>query len=266
MSEKQNISIKWIEEIMNKSDKSNESDGNNELTKQDLLELLKYHQVAEWKTLHQYSYQKNIFIGIFLAVLAVNVSRTDSSNFIFNLLVSPFLVIFSSLAILTLDRYYNRFLEAVIGTSKIQYLLGLDQKVNYKHFDTMNPQKLFPNDTHLDVNRRWQGKFEAMDSDKWAYSLMNKGHNELSLVLFHFFCFASIFPSYWPLYKQYDRFGFVDCQDHLLFLASLILSLTLAILSICCLIPYERKKTFNQLPNKNPGPDNTEEIAITPST
>jgi len=173
-----------------------------ELTSDDKLRLLEYHQRAEWNALDKYGQHLNIQAALLSALVAGGVIAL-----VIDSLAAKFMVLLVPLAMAflrkhtteTLDRYYRRFLEAAACSRKLEWLLGLDRPINA--VDQGSKRRLvFPGDKHLDVARRWGGLlYEKATSAEWVTDLMCKGHNGVARRLMRFIFATTLFipPASW---------------------------------------------------------------------
>lgn len=159
-----------------------------------LFNLLKNHQEIEWKALERFGQHSNILAGAMIALLAAGgaalAASRDEVKFV-AFFVPLFVVHLRRFSIETLDRYYQRFLEAVVYIAKVKFLLGLNLPVwpvdRIPEVDT-KPKFLFKEDKTIDVDRRLIScinKDLPQLSGEWVYSHLGKGHNR---VVWNLFC------------------------------------------------------------------------------
>ncbi|MCD4780095.1 MAG: hypothetical protein K8S27_06045 [Candidatus Omnitrophica bacterium] len=184
----------WIEKNKN----------SNKFNVTELQQLLSYHQQTEWNALDRFAQHQNILAGGLLAILGAGGASLGSS--VNTLHYSPFflplfVVFLRRISIETLDRYYQRFLEAVVCTAKIAFLLGLNHKVwsDYLSDENLNENNCpFHKDETLGIDRHWKAttqKGSIKQSEEWIIEFMSKGHNSITWKLFSGIYFGSlVFP------------------------------------------------------------------------
>ena len=165
----------------------------NKLNETKLLSLLSYHQQAEWNALDRFAQHQSILAGGLIAILGAGGASLGSSvnalhYFPFSL---PLFVVFlRGISIETLDRYYQRFLEAVVCTAKIEFLLGIDYKVDSNCLSDGNFNENdcpFSEDGTLGIDRHCKTRIEQKNSNQsknWIFERMSEGHNSITWKLF----------------------------------------------------------------------------------
>lgn len=92
------------------------------------------------------------------------------------------------------DRFYQRFLEHVIVSAKIENMLGLDSQIQIK--GKANPSKLlWPNDEVFIPKRHVEHRFEYADSENFIKKRMKGGANLKAHGIFLIFEILSVILS-----------------------------------------------------------------------
>lgn len=207
-----------------------------------LFKLLKYNQEVEWKSLERFGQHSNILAGAMIALLATGGAALAASRDevkIVAFFVPLFVVYLRNFCIKTLDRYYRQFLEAVVYTAKIEFLLGLHRPIwpvnRSPEIDT-EPPFLFEKDKTIDVDRRLKAcinKDLPQSSGKWVYSFLSKGHNEIVWSLFRaIFVGSCLIPIlavivFWD-FKNYFSFSVAELKTNILPLCGACASIWIA--------------------------------------
>lgn len=167
-----------------------EKNNNNKFTVSELQSLLSYQQQAEWNALDRFAQHQNILAGGLLAMLGAGGASlgSDVSALHYFPILLPLLIVFlRKISIETLDRYYQRFLEAIVCTAKIEFLLGLDRKVWSEHLsdENLNNNNVpFYGDSTPNIDRYWKSRININQSESWIIEFMSKGHNHVAWRLF----------------------------------------------------------------------------------
>lgn len=154
-----------------------------QIVKSDGFEALRYYQTAEWNALNTYSHYSKAFSVLLLAIFGASFLITTRKDFLqYLVLFTPISVcIVRYFAILTLDRYYQRFLEAVVPQIKLQYALGLQNDIE--------PE--FYNESGLVPDRK-----ASSGTRLWIRKLMLQGHNEVVFKTYLIWCLVSfLYPA-----------------------------------------------------------------------
>lgn len=163
---------------------------NNNFTVSELQSLLSYQQKAEWNALDRFAQHQNILAGGLLAILGAGGASLGSNVSVLHYfpIFLPLLIVFlRKISIETLDRYYQRFLEAIVCTAKIEFLLGLDHKVWSEHIldEKLNNNNVpFRNDSTPNIDRYCKSRNNINQSESWIIEFMAKGHNDVAWRLF----------------------------------------------------------------------------------
>jgi len=166
------------------------------------LRLLEYHQRAEWNALDKYVQHLNIQATFMSALIAGGIVALviPSIPAKFLALSVPLVMVFlRKFTIESLDRSYQRFLEAAACSRKLEWLLQLDQPISVSS-EAPEREVVFPNDTCLDVSRRWREVVPGSPtSEAWIADRMGKGRNEITwrLLCFIFVTALLIPPASW---------------------------------------------------------------------
>lgn len=167
-----------------------------------LNRLLEYHQRAEWEALKLYGHHKNVMLVLITAIFAGSVAilTTSTNAFLWIALFIPAAV--STMCFFTrrsLDRYYQRFLEAIVGSAKVEYMLGLEFHAWPNEIPPGFSKQIedgkypFSDDSTIDVDRRWHSRLKAKDSMCWIVQCMSGGHNRVIERLLQTLFFFSFF-------------------------------------------------------------------------
>lgn len=146
-------------------------------------DLLVFHQTAEWNAVDRFGVQKNIMITISMTLIAAGAAAVSSDRQIIvwsAMLLPVFVAVLRQYAIETLDRYYARFLEAVVVQRKLRFICGLGSDVDAP----------FEEDEFLDVARRGS-KAPQTGSGLWVREFLMGGHNGVVWRIFRALCWAS---------------------------------------------------------------------------
>jgi hypothetical protein len=147
------------------------------------MELLAFHQTAEWNSMDRFGVQKNIMITVSMTLIAAGAAAVSSDSQIIVLaamLVPAIVAVLRQYTIEILDRYYARFLEAVVAQRKLRFILGLGS-------DREAP---FDEDEFLEVARRGNNA-AGTGSALWVREYIEKGHNNVVWRIFRGLCWAS---------------------------------------------------------------------------
>ena len=161
-----------------------ESESLKKIVHSNLMELLEFHQKAEWNALDRFGFHFNVMLSLLTVVLASGVTAASSLNEVY--LASAIIIwlpvgLLGWLAVRTLDRYYVRFLESAVVQRKIRYLegLGADEKPFFKE------------DTFLEVARRGVIS-NTFGSSRWIFDKTGEGHNRVALITIRAYFVATI--------------------------------------------------------------------------
>jgi len=156
-----------------------------------LSSLLEYHQRNEFEALKLYGHHKNIMIVFITAVFAGSAAllTTSTQALLWMPLFVPALVSTACyFAAKSLDRYYQRFLEAIVATRKIEYMIGGYRHVWPKEIPprfrelVQNGNYPYKDDRTIDVDRHsrsWIGNKNGRSSE-WIEQYMSRGHNKVT--------------------------------------------------------------------------------------
>jgi len=170
------------------------------LERNDLQGLLSYHHEAELKALDLFAHHKNIWLAAITALLVAGVVALtiDAKPIQWITFFIPIIIVYLRWYVSrSLDRYYQRFLEAVVVTKKLEFMLGYDRKVCTKGLNP-NPQPNlapYPKDRYLDVDRRLvpkENEEASSNSKMWIYNHMFDGHNKVVSDFLRAICIFSI--------------------------------------------------------------------------
>jgi len=190
----------WIEKNIN----------SNKFNKSELQSLLSYHQQAEWNALDRFAQHQNILAGGLIALLGAggaSLANSISPLHYFPFVLPLFVVFLRRTSIETLDRYYRRFLEAVVCTAKIEFLLGLDRKMwsDYLSDENLDGHNYpFYKDKTLGIDRHWESRIEQENSNQsknWIYEFMSKGHNAITWKLFSGIYLGSLLFTFMAIFR-----------------------------------------------------------------
>jgi hypothetical protein len=199
-----------------------------------LISLIQHYKTDEWNALDIYAKHKNILFTGLTALLGLGayVSVRSEQALLHVSILFPVLVeLWRRFSIETLDRYYLRFLEAVVVIKKLEYLSGLHKKVyseaiSAKDEDSQAP---FLEDCHLDVDRRHKSlaNIEKNSSKYWILDHMKKGHNRVTRNLFRTIFIISCFvPCLSLAHRSFEKNALVPIS----FIIEAIIILIIAIL------------------------------------
>ena len=155
----------------------------------DLSMLLNFHQNAEWRAVEGFGRHLNILVSAMIALLAAGGACLVTGSTAVQLvafIVPIFVVRLRRHAIESLDRYYQRFLEAVVCIAKIEYLMGLNQQVCAAGAAAALARQdvIYSKDPTLDVTRRWSNRPTDVESAEWVVEGLSGGHNKVAWCLF----------------------------------------------------------------------------------
>lgn len=150
-----------------------------ELVKSRGFELLKYYQTAEWQALSTFSQYSKAFSAVIISMFAAGflTLTRDDSFFAAVALIPAGICLVRYFAISTLDRYYQRFLEAVVPQVKLKFALGIKAEIEDK----------FRGEHSLEENRG-----AHMRSREWISEFMWKGHNNVAYETYDVWCVLSV--------------------------------------------------------------------------
>ena len=153
--------------------------------------LLSFHQTAEWNAMKCFATYKNIMITVSMTLIAAGVAAVANDKPVIVLLAMLVPIIMAGLrqySIETLDRYYARFLEAVVVQHKILWALDL----------IIEQETPFKNDQFLEVSRRASIELQRKSDDPekesalWVRQKLEEGHNNVVWRIFRAFFLASV--------------------------------------------------------------------------
>lgn len=174
------------------------------LSKEELLKLYDIYVREELGHLDFFYKYRNYYSTVLLALLATNsgilLQFYLSKILIVTTVVPISIVVLSYFGTKSIDRYYRRFLEAVVFIAKIENLLGLDKPIS-SELDRPLPTSpepgkpaahLYRSDRQFTVERyirsRFQNRFQT--SEKFMQEMMKKGDNQWAHRTFSFFMLA----------------------------------------------------------------------------
>jgi len=148
------------------------------------MELLIFHQTAEWNALDRFGVQMNIMISVTTALIAVAfvaLGSESQTTVLAAILVSVFVAALRQYTIEALDRYYARFLEAAVVQRKLRFLMEIGS-------DDKPP---FDKDEYLEVSRRGDNS-PRTGSELWIREFLEKGHNDVVWRIFRGLCWVGV--------------------------------------------------------------------------
>lgn len=152
------------------------SENGNEITEDSLVKLYEVYYESEQKQIDNFQKYMNIYATLIFALMTVFIGgmlQFYREPFAFALVAIPFfIIIFSEFGKKTIDRIYQRFLEAVVMIAKIENILGLDGSITT---EKKIRKKLWERDKTFLVHRWVRDRYEFESSADFISGKRRKG-------------------------------------------------------------------------------------------